>query len=93
MSFQDMHWLQTLGSCKESFGLPNLFPKPWYWNQPRKTLKGETVLSLNLVKNYQVRSENAGKQRFYNKCTTLIMVIRFAPNKNYNKKVVEEQAV
>jgi len=34
--------------------LPNLFPKPWYWGQPRKTLKRETVLNLNLVKNYQV---------------------------------------
>jgi len=34
--------------------LPNLFPKPWYWDQPRKTLKRETVLNLNLVKNNQV---------------------------------------
>jgi len=38
------------------------------------------------------RTENAAKQRFFKKCTTLIMVIRFAPTKN-NQKVVEEQAV
>jgi len=31
------------------------------------------------------------KNVFLKKCTTLIMVIRFAPNKN-NQKVVEEQA-
>jgi len=38
MSIQDLHWLQKLG----------------YRDQPRKTLKFETVLTLNLVKNYQV---------------------------------------
>jgi len=37
----------------------NLFPKPWYWDQPRKTLKSETVLTLNLVKNYQVSNRNS----------------------------------
>ena len=39
----------------------------------------------------KIRSENAAKQRFLKKCTALIMVIRFAPNKNNNQKV--EQAV
>jgi len=34
--------------------LLNLFPKPWYWDQPKKTLKPATVLNLNLVQNYQV---------------------------------------
>jgi len=34
--------------------LLNFFARPWYWDQPRKTLKRETVLNLNLVKNYQV---------------------------------------
>ena len=72
-SFQDLHWLQKLGSCKASFGAKVVsyvgafntwqallwhftkpFPKPWYWDQPRKTLKRETVLNLSLVKNYQV---------------------------------------
>jgi len=55
MSFQGLHWLQTLGSGKASFGAgvvgrcnqhltsthmtfyKTLFPKPWYWYQPRKT--------------------------------------------------------
>jgi len=32
----------------------------------------------------KIRSENAAKQRFLKKCTTLIMMIRFAPNKNNN---------
>jgi len=33
--------------------LLSLFPKPWYWDQPRKTLKRETVPMLNLIKNCQ----------------------------------------
>ena len=95
MSFQDLHWLQKLGSCKASFRakvvqysrqvgstldqhsydtLLNLFHKPWYWDEPRKTLKHERVLNLNLVKNYLVSKRNAAKQRFF-ECTTLIMVI------------------
>jgi len=55
---------------------------PWYWDQPKKTLKRETVLNLNLVKNYQVSK----RKGFFKKCTTLIMVIRFAPNKNNNQR-------
>jgi len=39
------------------------------------------------------RSENAATQRFFKKCTTLIMMIHFAPHKNSNQKVVEQQAV
>jgi len=60
----------------------------------RKTLKHETVLdlNLNLVKNYQVSKRKCSLTTFFKKCTTLIMVTRFAPNKN-NQKVVEEQAV
>jgi len=30
---------------------------------------------------------------FFKKCVTLIMVIRFASNKNNNQKIVEEQAL
>ena len=41
-----------LGLCSYDT-LLNLFPKPWCWDQPRKTLKCETMLTLNLVKNYQ----------------------------------------
>jgi len=38
----------------------------------------------------KIRSENAAKQRFLKKCTALIMVIRFAPNKNNNQRVEQE---
>jgi len=68
--------------------LLNLFPKQWYWDQPRKTLKRETVLTLNFVKTIRLRTVKAAKQRFLKKCTTLIMVIRFAPNKNNHKVLV-----
>jgi len=45
------------------------------------------------LKTIRFRSENGAKQRFFKKYATLIMVIRFAPNKNNHQKVVEEQAV
>jgi len=44
--------------------LLNPFPKPWYCDQARKTLKRETDLNQNLVKNYKFGSKNAAKQRF-----------------------------
>jgi len=46
---------------------------------------------LNLVKNYQASNQKCNQTTFFEKCTTLVMVIVF-PNKN-NQKFAEEQAV
>ena len=47
------------------------------------------VHTLNLVKNIRFQTENATIKRLFKKCTTLIMVNRFAPKKN-NENVVEQ---
>jgi len=42
-----------------------LFPKAWYWYQPRKTLKCETVFTLNLVKNYQAYNRKCSETTLF----------------------------
>jgi len=51
-----------------------------------------TSTYITLYKTFFPSRSEADKQRLFKKCTTLLMVIRFARNKN-NQKVVEEQAV
>jgi len=57
-------------------------------HQPRKTLKRETVLTLNFVKNYHVSNRKCSKTTFFKEMRN----VRLASNKN-NQKVVEEQEV